>query len=239
MPGAKRVGRRKQSASVPVRLDRRLLSYAIAAGATLAASAPSRAEVLFTPNNSFLKPPSSLVIDLNHDGVADFLLVVKQAYWYPYGMVGEANMDGFVYSNQLEARPHHGVFVPVALKRGQLIGSQAPFRHYPGVLATGHGAYVGSFANIQNKFLGVKLVVKGEVHFGWIGFRRVDARETVQVTLAGWAYETDPNTPIVAGDLGTAAPLDSSISPTSLEVLSAGHSGIEQRRKRTTVAGGH
>jgi hypothetical protein len=99
-------------------------------------------------------------------------------------------------------------------------------------MATGRAIF-GPFDNVQNRFVGVKLLVNGETHFGWIGFRRVDARKTVQVTLAGWAYETDPNTPIVAGDMGNGN--EPTFQPTSLEILSAGHAGIQQRRKRTIV----
>lgn len=217
-------------------LESRLLLYALAAGATLAACTPSKAEVLFTPSSSFLKPPSSLVIDLNHDGVDDFLLTVKEVFVttssFAYGFVGRATVYGLVPSNQFEGFSFLGLR---PLRRGQRIDNQRRFRSY-GIMATGRGIF-GRFDNLQNRFLGVKLVVNGEVHFGWIGFRRVDARKTVQVTLAGWAYETIPDKGILAGDSGNDA--DVSFQPTSLEVLSAGHTGIEQRRKRTTNAGGH
>ena len=105
-------------------------------------------------------------------------------------------------------------------------------------MATGFG-YIGFFDNTQDKFLGVQLIVNGQVHFGWIGFRSVDARKTVRVSLAGWAYETSPNTPITAGDMGTAAQSQVSTQPTSMELLALGHSGSEQRRNRVIAPGGH
>jgi hypothetical protein len=222
-------GDQKRIASIPGILDSRLVSYTLAAGATLAASTPCKAQVLFTPNNSFLKPPSSLVIDLNHDGVSDFLLKLKEFFAttssFAYGFVGRATIYGLRSSNQVVA-PFGS---PRPLKRGDRIASGNIFQPL-GVLATGRG-YWGGFDNLQNRFVGVKLVVNGEVHFGWIGFRRVDAKKTVQVTLAGWAYETAPDTAILAGDTG----LTGGYQPTSLEILSAGHSGIEQRRKRIQV----
>jgi hypothetical protein len=71
---------RKPSTLLTDVLESRLLLYTMAAGATLAATTPSQAQVMFTPNSTTLKPPSKLVIDLNHDGVADFLLVVKETF---------------------------------------------------------------------------------------------------------------------------------------------------------------
>src|SRR3954454_17673657 len=161
-------------------LDHRLLSYALAAGTTLAASTPSKAQVLFTPDNSFLKPPSSLVIDLNHDGVADVLLKVKEVLatssGFPYKVVGRATVYGLGAPTGFEGP---SFFTLLPLKRSQLIGSQKQFQSV-GILASGV-SFVGSFDNVQNRFLGVKLVVNGEVHFSWIGFRRIDTRKTVQV----------------------------------------------------------
>ena len=98
--------------------------------------------------------------------------------------------------------------------------------------------YGGPWANVTNRFLGVRFLINGEIHYGWIGFRKVRVYP-MGARLYGWAYETEPNKEIIAGDTGRAEQSDSSISPTSLEILAAGHSGIEQRRKVTTVAGGH
>jgi hypothetical protein len=227
MPAETTIDRENQNGDKSTMFDRRLLSYAIAAGATLAASTPSKAQVLFTPNSTTLKPPSKLVIDLNHDGVADFLLVVKETFSFSgYQIVGGAKAYGMKAPDQIAVRTG-GSAAP--LNSGDLIGTRNAFAA-AATMATGFG-YIGFFDNTQDKFLGVTLVVNGQAHFGWIGFRSVDARKTVHATLAGWAYESSPNTPITAGDKGTA---NTSIdSPTSLEVLAAGHTGIEQRRKRS------
>lgn len=226
-----RTGRLKQNTSISAPLDRRLLSYTLAAGATLAASTPSQAEVLFTPNNSFLRPPSSLVIDLNHDGVADFLLKVREIFLttssFAYGFAGRATVYGLGPSKQFEGSAFWAL---KPLKRGNRIGNQVAFHPY-GILASGRPYWNGPFDNLQNRFLGVKLVVNGEVHFGWIGFRRVDARKTVQVTLAGWAYETEPGKAILAGDIGNGISPSTYIRPTSLEILSTGYTSIEARKK--------
>jgi hypothetical protein len=228
MPAETRTHRANQNGDTSPMFDRRLLSYAIAAGATLAASTPSKAQVLFTPNSTTLKPPSKLVIDLNHDGVADFLLVVKETFSFSgYQLVGGAKAYGMKSPDQIAVR-NFGSAAP--LNSGDRIGTRNAFAA-AGTMATGF-RYIGLFGNTQDKFLGVTLIVNGQVHFGWIGFRSVEARKTVQVTLGGWAYETNPNTPITAGDKGTVAQSNASVQPTSMELLAAGHTAIEQCRKR-------
>ena len=48
-----------------------------------------------------------------------------------------------------------------------------------------------------------------------------------------------PDKAILAGDTGTGTvSIDSSISPTSLEILANGHTGVEQRRERNLRAKG-
>lgn len=60
----------------------------------------------------------------------------------------------------------------------------------------------GPWAKASNKYLGLKFLINGEVHYGW-------ARVTVMYTystLTGYAYETTANQPISAGkESGTDA----------------------------------
>jgi hypothetical protein len=93
--------------------------------------------------------------------------------------------------------------------------------------------YGGYWQNVKSRCLGVRFLINGEVHYGWIGFREVHDYP-VAVKLYGWAYETVPDKEILAGDEGTGAPLNSSISPTSLGRLAAGHAAIDERRRRNT-----
>jgi hypothetical protein len=117
-----------------------------------------------------------------------------------------------------------------ALKRGNLIGSGARFYAF-GFMATSGGN--GRFYNAFHRFLGVKFLINGEVHYGWIGFRSVTGSLTA--TLGGWAYETEPNTPIIAGDTGRSQDDSAALTmrePTSLELLAEGHVAIAERRRR-------
>jgi hypothetical protein len=102
--------------------------------------------------------------------------------------------------------------------------------------------YLGYWPNVSNRFLGVRFLINGEVHYGWIAFRSVTDAGTgiFGAKLAGWAYETNPNTPIVAGNKGIPARITGFVNPTSLEILAAGHTAIDERRKRIApVVGPH
>ena len=92
----------------------------------------------------------------------------------------------------------------------------------------------GFFLDTTNRFLGVQFLINGQVHYGWIGFRSVKATPMLAATLGGCAYETESNTPIIAGDTGRGEGDSAALQagPTSLELLAAGHTAIAERRRR-------
>jgi hypothetical protein len=64
------------------------------------------------------------------------------------------------------------------------------------------------------EFAGVKLTIDGQPHFGWIRIAIANEEHPVgtanarngnpfKITAIDWAYETTPNTPILAGDIGS------------------------------------
>lgn len=67
------------------------------------------------------------------------------------------------------------------------------------------GAWAGSGKGVSNRYLGLKVVIRGEVHYGWarlsvsLGHQR--HFNDVSGTLTGYAYETVPDKPIVAGQM--------------------------------------
>jgi hypothetical protein len=223
-------------------LERRMLLYVLAAGATLAGVPAAQARVVFTLSDAVFGPRSRnpLDIDLNNDGTVDFLLAYSEG--------GTCTSNGRVCYTELrmfDARPSgsnlvlRGEIYQAALTKGQTIGrgdNFSPFGFMAGLSSSGGGGF-GSWANVTNRFLGVKFQVNGQTHYGWIGFRNVKAdNHAIRAVLAGWAYETDPNKAIIAGDKG----LDDSatlgvIEPTSLELLALGHTGIADRQKRISA----
>jgi hypothetical protein len=186
--------------------------YALAASAAgvglLALTAPAQAEVVYTPVNQVIGYNGVYGLDLNHDGTVDFLI----QQW---------NYGNWASNNQLLADPAVGNGVEgirraaAVLQSGQPIGPSQNFiagdQNGEVMLSvthttTGGPSHLhGSWANLSNRYLGLKFQISGQTHYGW-------ARVNVQrkgfhflATLTGYAYETTPNTAINAGQTSDVA----------------------------------
>jgi hypothetical protein len=75
--------------------------------------------------------------------------------------------------------------------------------------------------HVKQAYLGLKFVIKGETHFGWarVKLSGLTGRGAT-VILTGYAYETIPGKPIIAGAAGG---LDEQAG--SLGALAAGAAG--------------
>jgi hypothetical protein len=88
----------------------------------------------------------------------------------------------------------------------------------------------------SNRYLGLKFLIKGEVHFGWA---EVSAKCTLGTRVVGfvegYAYETEVNKPIMAGSTGTAPGAPGaglgSARPATLATLALGAQGLALWRK--------
>ncbi len=202
-------------------LQRRLNMYALAAsaaGVSVLALAPlSEAKVVFTKTHQVIGNNGVYNLDVNNDGTVDFL-------------IQEWNLGGWSSDNALLADPALGndvlgykhVFA-AALPLGAPIGPRQPFvaggangevmvsiTHF----TTGGTSYVhGYWANVKNRYLGLKFQIDGQTHYGWARLS-VQRREFhLTAVLTGYAYETTPNKEIKAGQTGGAD--DSSFAPSS------------------------
>jgi hypothetical protein len=221
-------------AELPIRLDHRLRAYCLAAsaaGVSLLALAepPAQAEVIYTPvRQDVLMVWSS--VDLNDDGIPDVSFVF-------------GSTDYHILDRETWARPAQsqggivGYAGPIhpyasALAKKALIGPKAAFLegtvfmertlvdHY----GKGYTSYVGPWQKATNKFLGVKFTIDGEIHYGWLRMT-VNAGYRLRVGITGYAYETIPNRPILAGQVSGKAEESEDLGPSSLGVLALGAAG--------------
>jgi len=209
MPHTSSTGQLPPRRPLNSKLDKNLAAYvaaAAAAGVALLAAAPqAEAEIVYTPAHVLLKGNSTYQIDLNHDGTNDFGLQWFQIF-HSSMLLAIPDVTG----NQV-VRPAVGSNEAVPLNLGGPIGPNRQFASkttYGGVFMAIAGAYGtltwfrGPWAKASNKYLGLKFLINGEVHYGW-------ARVTVMYTystLTGYAYETTANQPISAGkESGTDA----------------------------------
>jgi hypothetical protein len=206
------------------KLDKNLLAYALAAGAAgvgmMAIAEPAEARVLAMPVNISIPVNQGVIeFDVNQDGVPDFglsLNVYEFARNPPLGnfssalriIPAQAGNEVWEVSsdqNQCAAAVHAGVligarrqFQPGTLLMLEAAGSETRGR-------SSHCPWNGS----NPPFLGLKFMIDGQVHFGWA---RVITTER-SATLTGFAYETIPEKPIIAGATREARGESSNTAP--------------------------
>jgi hypothetical protein len=194
-------------------------STAIAAGVGLLATArTAEGKVVFTPAHVTISPGSTLKLDLNGDGVVDF--TIRNAFTVSSPRRGSARAQ-FASSGYVAVQPEHVSNLEVegrstsnllhfaeAFPAGAVIGTISQIGNYRQSMAYCHGdgeskrVKAGPWFHATNRYLGLRFVINGQVHFGW-------ARLTVRVSgeggcvfealLSGYAYETSVDTPITTG----------------------------------------
>jgi hypothetical protein len=243
--------------NLPESVEQRLNAYALAAGAAgvamLAVSA-AQAEVVYTPASVTvsLSGPNYYLFNPVPPDRAPFLMVAgftsPGLYWDTLGFNPYTSGARFVkgpYSN----------WSIMPLKKGDEIGPGHPFGSFRGFIAT-YGPYGGGtykrhrgFRFGQTNYIGFKFLIDGQTHYGWA---RVTARfdhftpeRRLSAQLTGYAYETVPDKPILAGeehgaDAKLAPPNPDSLTkpvpePASLGILALGSPGLSVWRREESV----
>jgi len=200
------------SESLHKRLSANTLAASAAGVSLLALAHPADAKIVYTPANLNI-PPGAVPLDLNHDGVADFSLVYS-------GHTGTTS-NGAFFERSLRATPvvsRNGVRgyrnFASALPAGVRIGPKGHFLpsasgtmalYYLRDHSTGktsrfyHGPWANNGKGVKKRYLGLKFMIHGQVHFGWARLNVAMKGSKIRGTLTGYAYETIPNKPIIAG----------------------------------------
>jgi len=189
-------------ATLSSRLDKALCSYSLAAQAAgvglLAIALPCEAKIVYTPTHHVITRHGSFNLDLNKDGVIDFTL---QNYY----MVNTSTLVSALSVKPAQGNGAQGwVRYAFDLKAGSRIGAGD---YFPGQQLASVNAgpaavyYIGSWVNVKNRYLGLKFRINDKVHFGWARLSVSIPKGQYKVigTLTGYAYETVPKKPIVAG----------------------------------------
>jgi hypothetical protein len=228
------------------RLDQRLLAYASAATAAgvglLASSQLAEAKIVYTAANVTIPANSTVTLDLNNDGVADFTFYNSSYFGSarrkPLGLYrDELRITPSNTANEVWAVESQSVECAAALPSGVKVGPGAAFQP-GGFMWEVAGDYTNQFSarcqwnhRTHGAFLGLKFMVNGETHYGW-------AHVTVGSTtvLNGYAYETVPNQAIATGkSSGPVAELDVPTSPgpkpATLGMLAQGSRGLSIWRR--------
>jgi hypothetical protein len=175
------------------------LAASAAGVSVLAASQPAQAQIVYTPANQQLGPNQKLSIDFNHDGLAD--LIIRES---------PNQCCGLYSGNSVRALPHSGGGVKQgygegfaqALSEGAKIGPGAFFLPKRAIIEQTYSIYYrGSWLSEGTSYyLGVRFPIDGKMHYGWA---RLEVTWGIDVQLSGYAYETQADKPINAGQTGS------------------------------------
>ncbi len=224
-------------------LHQRLNSYALAASAAgvgiLALTQPSEAKIIYRPANVKIGSEGLRLfhLDLNHDRTIDFTF-----YWSAFSsteLVGEKLLvSPSGGGNAVEVSVHSSSTLALALNSGTTIApSNFRSRGYNGLMVLAIRKYYsmdrGFWGGAKGRYLGLKFNIKGRSHYGWARLRvKVVDGYYITATLTGYAYETIPNKPIIAGKTHGKDVI--TLEPASLGHLARGASTIPAWRAKET-----
>ncbi len=222
----------KKSLHKNLHLKTRLKAYSATAGAILVLSPAVKGQIIHSGiQNIQLNMPDDLYeLDMNDDAVIDFAIRLggsSSVYssgsiyvWYGFGYAVIYNPKTDSYNNSWMYHTSNyagrtvvdGLSVGSAINGSNTMWSDAGSPQWPGVFGLGYLYIVytasgtnsfaygyGDFFGTQ-KFVGVRFYIGTDQHYGWIRVRLGDYIDPV--TVIDWAYESTPETGILAGDGG-------------------------------------
>ncbi len=223
--------RRRTITPISPRLDNKLGMYMAAAGAAgvglTALTNTAQAKVVYTAANTTIILPSCVPIDFNGDGVTDVNVCLgfgdKSAQLFASAPTG----NGIRVKSNLAVAGVSGI--PVG--PGEKFAGSFPPMYYKIFGYYGNASsyqWVGPWANVRDRYLGVKFSISGTTHFGWV---RLSTFKTKYPLISGYAYETIPNVSIKDGAgadqvAASQSRLPGQPQPSSLGSLAQGASGI-------------
>lgn len=247
-------------------LRHRLNTYGLAASAAgvgVVALVPSaEAKIVYTKTHKVIGYDGSYDLDLNHDGISDF--IIQQRHFcnsttctvFHRSLFVEVPAENGVVGN-IRYGNNTNLHYAAALKAGAGIGPNRRFigsgGYNPGVSMVkgwgggGHQYTSGKWVNVNNRYLGLKFKIKENFHYGWARLNvRIEGRN-ITATLTGYAYETIPNKPIIAGKTkgpdkdSTTAKADfatvavPAFQPVTLGLLALGSPALSIWRRKESV----
>jgi hypothetical protein len=190
------------------KLDNRLIAYmtaATAAGVAMLGATPASAEIVFTPANVNIGAGGSYALDLNGDGIPDFTL--HRCRCLGDGHTSFLFAENDVQGNGVRDTPRADA---AAMPIGAFIGDPKAFTTTNSSYGFGQimarafyytqSIFSGPWANATNKYLGLRFVIAGQIHYGWARLTVTNFNQHGTAVLTGYAYETEPELPIRAGE---------------------------------------
>jgi len=235
---------KRETSELPAVVEKRLSSYVIAATAAgvsvLALTPLADGRIVYTKTNKIIDSENPARIDLAHNGINEFSIWRRSS----------ARSTSSVGANSLKTKdrvwgqPKSGEILASALPRGFRIASSKKhfsrggnygklmWRYEAGCRTTNGTTvctpvYIGQWKQPVNAYLGFQFQLNGKTHYGWA---RVSWATGNLPVLLGYAYETVPKKPIIAGK--TKGPDVITLQDASLGHLARGASAIPAWRHK-------
>lgn len=189
-------------------LEKRLNLYSLAASGaglsvlTLGSSAEAR--IVYTPANVNITLNGGLIrFDLDHDGIPEFGF--SNTYFHSsFQANGLVKIEQTQSVNEVWEVTSQRFACAAALPRNTVIGPRGHFERDPKsglIMAFSNleGTYGGPWRKVSQAYLGLKFEINGKTHFGWARVKGTFNSFPYTAILTGYAYETIPNKPIIAG----------------------------------------
>ncbi len=215
-------------------LHQRLTVYALAASAAgvgiLALTQSADAKIIYTPKQLKLTSGKTF-IDINNDGTNDFYF--RDSITQGWGALSVLGLKNNSIDGGASALP---AGVRVGPKSKFVRGGRMVSVHVSTSCTTGG---VGRWANVHNRYLGVKFQIKGTIHYGWVRMTVISGgpehcgSPSIEATVTGYAYETVANKPIITGK--TKGP--DVVKLGTLGHLATGAAGLSGGRLQRTALG--
>ncbi len=217
---ARKVSTNPGDVSLSTSIDRHLKLYGMAAAAAsvglLALVEPAEAEIVITNKKIPVcgSQECPVKLDLNNDGIADFSFTLS-IYGYGQNANGRLHITpltgGGVMGDGFESSA-------LALVRGAKVGPSGKFLSFSvnaerssQCTANCGGHYSHNFegnwgGNHPNRFLGVKFLIHGKTHYGWIRMTvTTNPNAPMSAEITEYGYETIANKSCGAGLPGSSA----------------------------------
>ena len=187
----------------------------------------AQCDIVFTPFSGTL---GEFTLDIDNNGSDDYRL-----YSYNLDQLNTVNIEPYNSNNIIfPDGPLGGALNISALASGDLIDQQTKlWESRTGLLSISNFTYPdggtvgGPFIN-TNGYIGISFLIDSNTHYGWIGIDNPSSQPGG--TITGFAYETNPDTGIIAG----AIP-----EPGTVVLLSIGSIGLYLMRKNKTHRTSH
>jgi hypothetical protein len=229
----------RKTAKLSESVHQQLNMYALAAGAAgvsvLALAARAEAKIVYTPAHVQLSS-KPFPLDLNHDGIVDFYLLhhyvhsstfrnnLEACQFLRTDSRGESCIGSNPGANEIRVIEGMSTLYGAALRAGAKIQRGDRFRKGHAVNMGGmqypylppprwYGPWINGGRGVKNRYLGIRVQIKGQVHYGWARMTVTTTQRSFTATLTGYAYETIPGKAIIAGATQGSDDTDNSIEP--------------------------